>query len=129
VKVSRTGALIKKRADRLSSEESHLQNRAAIALNRALLGRRLCLGKNGYIGLVPAWTEIGDTIAVIHGGQVFYVPRPKAASEGPSPSKCPFHDVATQDYEFVGECYLHGLMDGEAAAANPEGSVNCLRLT
>ena len=50
------------------------------------------------MGIVPAATRLGDLVCVLFGGQVLYTLR----STG-------------QDlYEFVGECYIHGLMDGEA---------------
>ena len=49
------------------------------------------------MGIVPAATSLGDLVCILFGGQVLYVLR----STG-------------QDlYEFMGECYIHGLMDGE----------------
>ena len=52
------------------------------------------------MGLVPAAARLGDRIVLIFGGSVLYVLRPR---EG----------LLASQYEFVGECYIHGLMDGE----------------
>ena len=51
------------------------------------------------MGLGPAGAEVGDLVVVFFGGQVLYVIRERE-EEG--------------EWEFVGECYVHGRMDGEA---------------
>ncbi|OCL11408.1 hypothetical protein AOQ84DRAFT_269871, partial [Glonium stellatum] len=60
--------------------------------------RRVLYTKMGYMGIGPAACEIGDIVCVLFGGQVLYVLRPRNNGK----------------YEFVGECYIHGLMDGQA---------------
>ena len=59
--------------------------------------RRFGTTITGYMGLFPAQAQEGDAIAIIYGAPKFFVIRPKG-----------------QDYQLIGECYVHGIMDGEA---------------
>ena len=68
-------------------------------------GRTLLRTKGGRIGLGPTRTEIGDVVTIIFGTQVPIVLRP----------------LAEERFEFVGEAYFHGLMDGEYMETNPQG--------
>ncbi|MCJ1437038.1 hypothetical protein MMC27_006423 [Xylographa pallens] len=52
-------------------------------------------------------TYKGDVVCVVLGGEVPYVIRPKKNGH----------------YLFVGECYVHGLMDGQALQGYEEGNV------
>jgi Heterokaryon incompatibility protein (HET) len=61
-------------------------------------GRRFCSTGAGYMGWVPQNAQIGDIICYFLGGKVLYLLRPG-------------HEA---NYTFIGECYLHGLMHGEA---------------
>ncbi|KAK5657904.1 hypothetical protein OQA88_2453 [Cercophora sp. LCS_1] len=65
-------------------------------------GRRFCRTEAGRLGQVPAATQDGDVFAVISGAEVPYILRP-----------CPERPGV---YTLVGDCYLHGLMQGEALA-------------
>lgn len=67
------------------------------ALKCATFGRCFTVTEQRYMGLVRKDEEIGDEAFVILGGEVLYVLRP-----------------VESHYLFVGECYMHGLMDGEA---------------
>lgn len=63
--------------------------------------RRFCFTSNGRLGQLAPGSEPGDRICVLGGGEVPFVIRPASGdSEGM--------------YKFVGECYLDGMMDGEA---------------
>ncbi|KAI1135346.1 HET-domain-containing protein [Hypoxylon sp. FL0543] len=69
--------------------------------------RRFFVTNSGYIGLGPPSLEAGDSICVLVPGMVAYVLR------GSKNGK----------WKYVGECYLHGIMDGEMiekAAQNEE---------
>ncbi|KAM0330173.1 hypothetical protein ACHAQA_004346 [Verticillium albo-atrum] len=70
--------------------------------------RRLAVSHNGYLSLVPALAEVGDVIAIIPGTTVPFVLRDKR------------YDQATDSnvYTLVGECYVHGIMNGEKADAS-----------
>jgi len=61
-------------------------------------GRRLCVTTKGYVGAVTPLAEVGDEIVVFAGMQTPSVLR----------------RVDNKQYQFVGECYVHGLMNGEA---------------
>ncbi|PVH71200.1 HET-domain-containing protein [Cadophora sp. DSE1049] len=68
--------------------------------------RRFCVTSEGYIGLVPANARVGDRISIIHGAQTPYVLRQVELEESDEEESEIFH-------ELVGECYFHGMMDGE----------------
>ncbi|KAH7336283.1 heterokaryon incompatibility protein-domain-containing protein [Rhexocercosporidium sp. MPI-PUGE-AT-0058] len=59
--------------------------------------RRFFVTEKGYMGLGPQAMLPGDTISILFGGDTPYALRKK--------EKC---------WQFVGECYVHGVMKGEA---------------
>ena len=59
--------------------------------------RRLAYSINGYMALVSHQAKEGDLLYALFGGSVLYALRPKG-----------------DQFILVGECYVHGLMDGEA---------------
>ncbi|CAO2650068.1 Nn.00g013600.m01.CDS01 [Neocucurbitaria sp. VM-36] len=60
-------------------------------------GRRLATTNRGFIALVPSSAQTGDLLYLLYGGQVVYCLR----KDG-------------DKHIFLGECYVHGIMDGEA---------------
>ena len=52
----------------------------------------------GYLGIGLAAAEVGNRVCIFLGGRVLYVRRSRDNGH----------------YEFIGECYVHGVMDGEA---------------
>lgn len=60
--------------------------------------RNMCVTAGEYLGRVPLGSVIGDKICILFGGCVPFVLR--ETSDG-----C---------FKFIGECYTHGIMDGEA---------------
>jgi hypothetical protein len=71
------------------------------AFREASLGRRFFVTKKGYFGVGPAELEEGDEIYILAGGKVPLVLRPLPESQ-------------PNTFELVGDCYVHGVMDGEA---------------
>ncbi|TVY38342.1 Heterokaryon incompatibility protein 6,OR allele [Lachnellula subtilissima] len=69
----------------------------AVAMNQCSLHRRFCVTNNGLMALVPAGTKDGDVVCVIRGAQTPFILRP----------------VEGWTCQLVGECYVHGIMDGE----------------
>jgi hypothetical protein len=65
-------------------------------LNFALNSRGFFRSLKGYMGLARYDVMEGDLICILHGGQVPFIVR--------RDREC---------YVFKGECYIHGLMDGE----------------
>ena len=59
-------------------------------------GRDFFTTKAGYMGICPASTAVGDQVCLLSGSQVPYILRQN-----------------DQRYQLVGECYVHGIMDGE----------------
>ncbi|KAL7625002.1 hypothetical protein AAE478_004216 [Parahypoxylon ruwenzoriense] len=59
-------------------------------------GRSMFVSKDGYIGLGPSGIHVGDCLAFLEGGRAPYVLRRR--------------DIY---YELVGDCYIHGVMQGE----------------
>jgi hypothetical protein len=72
--------------------------------------RKICITEKG-IGLVPKLSGVGDDIAVIFGSQVPFVLRSKPGGT---------NEKLEMKYQLVGECYVHGIMDGQALASGCE---------
>ncbi|KAI1097515.1 heterokaryon incompatibility protein-domain-containing protein [Jackrogersella minutella] len=58
--------------------------------------RRFVTTKKGYMGLAPSKTEVGDKVILLQGHKGPVVSRP-----------------AGERWKLVGDCYLHGVMEGE----------------
>ncbi|OCK90529.1 uncharacterized protein K441DRAFT_578728 [Cenococcum geophilum 1.58] len=72
----------------------------AFALQDHLSGWRFVTTKRGYAGVAPGSASVGDAVAVFNGGGVPFLVRESESRNG-------VHGL-------VGECYIHGLMNGEA---------------
>ena len=70
------------------------------AMGKCTNGRRVCVTRDGYLGCVPASAEPQDEIFVVTGAKTPFVVREAKESE-------------KRAYRIVGECYIHGMMDGE----------------
>ena len=68
--------------------------------------RRLAYSMNGYVALVCHQAKEGDLLYALFGGSVLYVLRPMG-----------------DQFILVGECYVHGLMDGDAMQSLENGQV------
>ncbi|KAK3386448.1 heterokaryon incompatibility protein-domain-containing protein [Podospora didyma] len=62
--------------------------------------RRFFVTNSGYIGLGPPWLEAGDIICILLGGPVAYALRKNFNGPG-------------EQWTYIGESYVHGVMDGE----------------
>jgi hypothetical protein len=67
--------------------------------------RRFFVTKGGYYGIGPEHLEEGDEVCVLFGADMLFALRR-------------FHE----HWRFLGECYVHGLMEGEAINSCREGS-------
>jgi len=63
-----------------------------------LTGKKFCATTKGYLGWVPPSAEPGDIVCIFFG------------------SKVPFllQTGGSGFYKLIGECYIHGIMEGEA---------------
>ncbi|KAJ9659517.1 hypothetical protein H2198_003092 [Neophaeococcomyces mojaviensis] len=77
--------------------------------------RRLLITQEHYMGLFPRKARSGDLIVVFFGSKVPFVVRPiEGAQARTSSLSC---------YELVGECYVHGRMDGSVIEELDNGSL------
>ena len=84
--------------ERSTAEEIILATRYMEAQLSSAYGRRFFTTAKGYMGLCNLDTRVGHLVVILHGGRTPYLIR-KNGSKG---------------YQFVGECYVHGLMSSEA---------------
>jgi hypothetical protein len=68
--------------------------------------RKLFITSQGKLGIGPLCLESTDIICVLFGGNSLYALRPIPD---------------TEEYFFLGECYVHGLMDGTAMEYHERG--------
>lgn len=73
-------------------------------------GRCFAVTKKGYLALVPRYAVSGDMVCLTMGAAVpFLLRRHDQASK--AEDKC---------FKLVGECYVHGMMDGEMVGPESE---------
>ena len=95
-----SSATIDKLADRLESLWiGNDWRRFSISFANAGEFRRFFITKINSIGIGPQEMKAGDIVCVLFGGRTPFVLRPLSDSER---------------YVFIGECYIHGWMRGEA---------------
>lgn len=73
--------------------------------------------QKGFMGTGHASVEVGDVVAVLHGGPTPYILRPTIKPElfsGFYHPSLPLITFEDEVYLFLGECYVHGIMNGEA---------------
>ncbi|KAJ9608440.1 hypothetical protein H2200_007428 [Cladophialophora chaetospira] len=59
--------------------------------------RRLFITKRGYLGLGPYHMQLADLVCILFGGDTPYILRKSSSLT----------------YRFIGQCYVHGIMNGE----------------
>jgi hypothetical protein len=75
---------------------------------KACEDRIFFITSKGYFGLCPRATELGDLVVALYGGSVLYILRPVS----PHLASTSIPLSTGTGYLFIGECYVHGLMDG-----------------
>lgn len=78
-------------------------------VSQRFIGRRSRVTRNSYMGRVPPGTEIGDSIRIFTGGKTPYI----LCQTSGQLLKTRDEESSTFSYILVGECYMHGMMDGE----------------
>nr|POF04187.1 heterokaryon incompatibility protein 6, or allele [Quercus suber] len=94
----------------LSIEEYQQQLNMRIAQRQTSALRNLGRTYQLFLAMIPDTAVVGDTIWALAGGQALYVMRRPNAD--------------TEQYQYVGECYVHGLMDGDIARRLHIGELN-----
>jgi hypothetical protein len=90
----------------MSSDEERGAAMFSDALNNALSNRCLVSTIAGHVGRVPQTIEVDDVGAILYGCSTPVILDPLKYK----------HD----EYEFVGDCYVQGIMKGEAVEAHHE---------
>jgi Heterokaryon incompatibility protein (HET) len=73
--------------------------------------------QRGFIGTGHPSVEPGDIVVVLHGGPTPYILRPTIEADrfkGWYVPSSPLITFRNEVYLFIGECYVHGIMQGEA---------------
>ena len=81
------------------------RNNAAVACNQ----RKFFSTHKGFFGLGPGALKVGDRVAVLLGSDVPFIIR-EADPDTLDPTMPVPHDTK---FKLVGECYVHGLMQGQ----------------
>lgn len=92
-------AFLRRSRAELSLGDYRKQMNMRSAQRKASALREMGYSQNSYLLMVPNTAVAGDAIWALAGGQALYILRSM--------------DRGTKRYRFIGECYVHGLMDGE----------------
>jgi len=86
------------------------------ALKTATASRRFFLTKSGYMGIGPRTTVVGDKVHVFKGGNVPFIVRKDGLviADGDGNVSDPSITSVGDSFRLVGDCFVYGLMDGEA---------------
>lgn len=93
------------RMDELSADNSKKEDQRVViqySQTMATFARRIggsvfCVTQKGYVGLLPGPAAVGDEICLLHGAAVPFLMR-----------------KGDHGHTLIGECYIHGIMYGEA---------------
>ena len=105
-------------ADHLSNQSEHLEQRRQdfqpyeSHFQRACVGRRLCFTERGYIAWVSRNAKEGNEVAFVYGGHCPFVLR--SPDSGQELQATSLEDPLNPKRWLVGDCYVQGLMHGEA---------------
>jgi hypothetical protein len=82
--------------------------------------RNFFITESGYFGMGPRYTKLGDMVVVFDGGKTPFVLRQIKSDEHTVDPNMEENTEGRfspdEQYELVGECYVHGFMDNEVAA-------------
>lgn len=77
------------------------------AICSATMHRRIFVTRQGYLGLGPPEIQNGDLVYIFAGGHVPFIVRRVQ-------DRMILGGEAGKSFELVGDCYVHGIMDGES---------------
>lgn len=89
-----------------------------IVANNVSRNRQFLMIESGYIGLAPIATEKDDAIVVFDGAETPFILRrlrPNTQGEAASEPDNAARHTPKEQWELIGDCYVHGFMDGEAS--------------
>ncbi|KAK0619676.1 hypothetical protein B0T14DRAFT_519668 [Immersiella caudata] len=101
-------------------------DRVSISVRVATSRRRFFTTSSGFMGLGPIGTSVGDRVYVLFGGKTPFILRRVESGE-----RVGLHhnikDIAAAyraDCKVIGDCYVHGIMDGEKMPYDPTASID-----
>jgi hypothetical protein len=100
--------------EHLSDQEHILARSFAQLVDINIQNRRFFFTKKGYVGLGPCTMQVGDEVYVINGSNVPHILRKVDASNLPDAPVDPESGEKYTMFRTHGNCYVHGIMDGEA---------------
>jgi hypothetical protein len=84
------------------------------------MDRNFFMTESGYFGMGPRYTKPGDVVVVFDGDQTPFVLRQIKSDEHTVDPNMEENTEGRfspdEQYELIGECYVHGFMDNEVAA-------------
>jgi hypothetical protein len=99
--------LSKYRSGRIGSFKAVLNRSVDYSIEhdpRVTQGRQFCVTDNGYMGLVPKRSKLGDVIVILHGAKTPYI------LHGLHLAHRDDQVAGNPCYQLIGEAYIHGLM-------------------
>jgi Heterokaryon incompatibility protein (HET) len=76
------------------------------SIQNMIVNQTFFITEQGYIGIAPLTLHVGDEVWVLFGSRLPFALRPLYTTPG--------GQNATLHYIFIGDCYVHGIMQGEA---------------
>jgi hypothetical protein len=84
------------------------------AICSATIRQTFFITGKGYIGLGPVKTRRGDHLCILKGGQTTFILRQSGYRKLSARRLERDVEIKRNCFEVIGDCYTHGLMDGEA---------------
>ncbi|CAI4220150.1 unnamed protein product [Parascedosporium putredinis] len=108
----------------LPDDEEHWarQKRAGVwsnAMAYCVTGRSLCATAAGYLGCVPRWARAGTRSSWCAGPAPLVVRSAEASDNSGNKNGGGPGAGRPVRYRILGQCYVHGIMDGEAVGSDP----------
>ena len=91
-----------------------------VTITGARVERNIFTTEEGYLGNGPKGMQAGDEVWILNGGRIPMILRLSKASKAISELKL----EAAPFYTLVGDCYVDGIMDGEAADTRDNNAVD-----
>jgi hypothetical protein len=84
------------------------------------MNRNFFITESGYFGMGPRYTKLGDVVVVFDGGKTPFMLRQIKSDEHTVDPNMEENTEGRfspdEQYELIGECYVHGFMDNEVVA-------------
>lgn len=86
-------------------------------------GRKFCTTANCFMGLVPQKAQLGDVLCIFSGLEVPFILRRALLKHNDLPFLI---RPGAEYFKVIGECYVHGIMEGDFAEGHDIGWTDIL---